>query len=281
MDVRAALAAATARLADAGVPEPRTDAEVLVAAALATDRASVIVRAREPLPPPAAARLHDLLAARVGRTPVAHLLGEREFWSMPFVVDRRVLIPRPETELIVETACRLVPGARRALDLGTGSGAIAAALARELPGARVWASDREADALAVARENLRRHAPRVALVRADWLSAFNRGCFDLIVANPPYIPDADMAGLAPEVRDHEPRTALSGGPDGLCALRKILAQAADTLVEDGWLVMEMGAGQAQEMRRAVGADGRYADPIVECDLAGIERVIAVRRRGAE
>jgi len=281
MDVGSALADATARLVAAGVPEPRADAEVLLAAALATDRASVVARAREPLPASVGGRLERLVAARAGRIPVSYLLGEREFWSIPLAVDPRVLVPRPETELVVEIACRVTPRARRILDAGTGSGAIAAALARELPGAEIWASDREPGALAVARRNLERHAPGVRLVRADWLSAFAPGRFDLIVANPPYIPDLDIDDLAPEVRDHEPRSALAGGPDGLCALRKILAQAADTLAAGGWLVMEMGAGQAQEMRAAVAADTRYDDATVAADLAGVERVIAARRGGNE
>lgn len=278
MDVGAALAAATTRLARAGVPEPRTDAEVLLAAALDTDRTSLVVRAREALPGAAAGRLESWLVARAARVPVAYLLGEREFWSIPLAVDRRVLVPRPETELVVETACRVAPDARRVLDAGTGSGAIAAALARELPGAHIWASDRETDALTVARRNLCCHAPGVGLVQADWLTAFAPGSFDLVVSNPPYLRDRDFEDLAPEVRDHEPRSALAGGADGLCALRKILAQAADTLVEGGWLVMEMGAGQARDVCAAVAADGRYGEPLVRTDLAGIERVLATRVR---
>ena len=164
----------------------------------------------------------------------------------------------------------------------TGSGCVAIAIAHERPAASVLATDISEAALAIARRNAARHnvADRIRFVCADLLASVP-GPFDLIVANPPYIPDRDIDDLAPEVRDHEPRTALAGGPDGLCALRKILAQAADTLATGGWLVMEMGAGQARDMRAAVAADDRYDDATVAADLAGVERVIAVRRSDSE
>src|SRR6185436_1089857 len=138
-------------------------------------------------------------ARRIAREPVAHLVGEREFWSLPIRVDRRVLTPRPETELLVELALRL--GGRRVLDAGTGSGAIAAAIAHEQPRATVVASDRSVDALAVARTNL---PPAVRLVRGDWLAPFAAASFDVVVSNPPYVAAGDLASLEPEVRDHEP-----------------------------------------------------------------------------
>ncbi|MFN8544777.1 MAG: peptide chain release factor N(5)-glutamine methyltransferase [Candidatus Binatia bacterium] len=275
----AAERAAAARLAAAGVPEPHADAAVLLAAALGTDRAGVVLAARRPMPPAAATRLADLVAGREARIPLHYLLGEREFWSMPIRVDARVLIPRPETELVVETACRVAPGARRVLDAGTGSGAIAAALARELPAAEVWAADRDPGALAVARTNLARHAPRVRLICGDWLAPLRPGTFDLIVANPPYVAERDLAGLEPEVRDHEPRTALVAGADGLADLCMLLGQAAATLGAGGWLVMEMGAGQAGAVLETVTAVGRWARSVVVPDAAGIDRVVAVQRHG--
>src|SRR2546428_270102 len=240
------------------------------------------------------------------------LVGEREFWSLLLTVDRRVLVPRPETELVVETALRLAPAARRILDVGTGSGAIAAALARELPAARVWASDIDADALAVARANLARHAPGVALVCGDLLAPFRAAAFDLVAANPPYVTDGELGGPAPEVRDHEPRVALAAGPDGLAALGRLVAEAPRVLAPGGWLVVEVGAGQApavrrlaeagerrQADRRGLGASeersarsarapdgppaeldtGRYVRVEVVRDHAGIERVLALKLGG--
>jgi release factor glutamine methyltransferase len=209
---------------------------------------------------------------------VAYLTGEREFWSMPLAVDARVLVPRPETELVVEVACRVAPGARRVLDCGTGSGAIAAALANELPAATVIASDRDARCLAVASENLRRHAPRVHRVAADWLSAFRIGSFDLVVSNPPYLAERELTELEPEVARFEPRGALAAGPDGLDALTALVRQAPAVLAEGGWLVMEMGQGQAAAMTAAVGGAGCWDRSVVERDAAGIERVLAVRVR---
>ena len=185
--VGAALASAIARLCAAGVAEPEADAQVLLAHALATSRAGVIAAARDPLGPAAAVRLESLLSRRAAREPVAYVVGVREFWSLPLAVDRRVLIPRPETELLVETALRRAAHARRVLDAGTGSGAVAAALARELPRATVWASDCSLGALAVARGNCARHAPGVGLIAGDLLAPVRGRSIDLVVSNPPYV----------------------------------------------------------------------------------------------
>jgi len=277
LTVGATLRAAVARLAAAGVPEPRADAEVLLAHVLGGDRAGLVVRAREALAPAAAGAFAALVARRARRVPVAYLTGTREFWSLPIAVDPRVLIPRPETELLVETVCRLAPRTARVLDAGTGSGAVAAAVARELPRARVWASDRDCSALAVARENLARHAPRAGLVCADWLAPFRAGAFDVVVANPPYVSAGELPLLEPEVREHEPRGALDGGADGLEAVRVLLAEAAEALVAGGWLVLEMGAGQARGVLEDVARVGRYDRTVVRADAAGIERVLAAQR----
>jgi len=273
-----ALAGAVARLAAAGVPEPRADAEVLLAHALGTSRTDVIAGARRPLAPAAAAAFAAMLARRAAREPVQHVVGVREFWSLPLAVDRRALVPRPETELVVETALRLVPRARRVLDVGTGSGAIAAALARELPGAAVVASDRAAGALALAGANFARLARRVARVRASLVRGFRAGAFDLVVANLPYVPTADLGGLAPEVRDWEPRTALDGGPDGLAVVRALVATAPEVLAPGGWLVLEVGEGQAAAVAAAAGRRG-YGRVEVVRDAAGVERVVATEGRG--
>jgi len=277
--VGTALAATAARLAAAGLAEPRADAEVLVAHVLGTDRTGLVVRAREPVPAGRAEQLERLVQRRLAREPVFQVIGRREFWSLEVTVDRRVLSPRPESELLVDTVLALAPDARRILDCGTGSGALAAALARELPRAEIVASDRSADALAVAAANSSRLAPRVRLVRADWLTAFRAGTFDVVVANPPYVARTALARLAPEIRDFEPRDALDGGPDGLAAIRGLLATATRVLRGRGWLVMELGAGQGAAARELAGR-APWVWSEVRLDAAGIDRVL-VARRGEE
>jgi release factor glutamine methyltransferase len=272
------LARAVARLRAAGVPEPEADAQVLAGLALGTSRASVIAWARDPLPSACAVRLEAALRRRERREPLAYVVGEREFWSLAIAVDRRVLIPRPETELLVEIARRVAPGARSVLDCGTGSGAIAVALATELPRARVWASDRSLDALAVAAANVGRHAPRVCLVGGDLLGAFRAGAFDLVVSNPPYCAERELAGLEPDIRDFEPRQALAGGRDGLDVLRALVGDAARILTPGGWLLLEVGAGQAGVVQGFLETDGRYTSIVVENDHAGIPRVVGAGRR---
>lgn len=272
--LRDVLALATARLAAAGVPDPRADAEVLLAHVLSVDRSALVVWARDGLAPEAEARFAALLDRRVTREPVAYILGEREFWSLPLRVDRRVLIPRPETELVVATALRVAPGARRVLDVGTGSGAIAVALARELPAAAVVASDRLASALAVAAVNRADLAPRVRLVQADVVGGFRAQAFDLVVANPPYCGQGTV--VQAEVRDWEPEAALYAGPDGLDVIERLVADVPRVLVPHGWLVLEMGAGQVEAVVATVRATARYDRVDVVPDLSGIERVLAAR-----
>jgi release factor glutamine methyltransferase len=273
-----ALARAVARLRAAGVPEPDADAQVLLAHALGTSRAGLFAAARDPLPAEAARRVEDALWRRERREPVAYIVGEREFWSLPMAVDRRVLVPRPETELLVEVARRLAPDARWVLDCGTGSGAIAAALATELAGARVCASDRSLDGLAVAAVNTARHAPDVQLVGGDLLAPFREGAFDLVVSNPPYCADDELATLEPEVRDFEPRVALAAGVAGLDVLHALIADGARVLAAGGWMLLEVGAGQADGVRGVFERDLRYTSVVVEQDHAGIARVVGARRR---
>jgi release factor glutamine methyltransferase len=272
-----ALAEAIDRLVQARVPEARADAEVLLAFVLGTSRAGLVAGGTRALPPGVGDAFRTLVEGRAARVPLQYLLGEREFWSLPLTVDARVLIPRPETELLVETVLALAPRARRVLDLGTGSGAVAVALARELGAARVWASDIDRDALAVARLNVARHAAGVELIAADLLSAFRPGSFDVVVSNPPYVTDDEYAGLAPEIRCHEPRRALVAGREGLDALRALVETAAEVLLPGGLLAVEMGAGQASAVR-AIAAGGWVGVRTVR-DHAGIERVLVANRGG--
>jgi release factor glutamine methyltransferase len=269
------LADATARLAVARVPEPRADAEVLLCHALGVDRAGLVVRARDPVDAAAVARYAGFVDRRAAREPVAYLTGTREFWSLDVAVDRRVLVPRPETELVVEMALAVAHGARRILDVGTGSGAIALALARECARAAVVAVDRSAPALAVAARNRDRHAPRVRLVRGDLVASFRDGAFDLVVANPPYCAVGSV--VQPEVRDWEPAYALYAGADGLDVLRALVADAARVLAPGGWLVTEMGVGQRDAVAAALAAGGVWDLVTIEPDGAGIPRVAAARR----
>ncbi|HEY5999241.1 MAG TPA: peptide chain release factor N(5)-glutamine methyltransferase, partial [bacterium] len=228
-------------------------------------------------------RYERLLRERSGRAPLAYVTGEREFWSLRLAVDARVLVPRPETETLVEAALARVGGAARIADLGTGSGAVAIALAVELPLARLWAVDRSAAALEVARGNAATHgvAGRISFLAGDLCGplASLAGTLDAVVSNPPYVPTAQIESLQPEVRDHEPRLALDGGPDGLAVIGRIVAQAPPLLRPGGLLLLEVGAGQAPAAAALLAGGGAFETIERLPDLAGIERVVAARRRG--
>ena len=272
------------RLAAAGIDarDAAFDAEVLARHALGWDRAAYLARWREPAPAAFGDRFDRLIARRRRREPVARITGSREFWGLDIEVTPAVLVPRPESELLVETALARL-GDRTArwavADVGTGSGCLAVALARELPRARVAATDICPEALAVARRNAARHgaADRVTFHRTDLLDGLP-GRFDLIVSNPPYVPDGVVGALAPEVSRHEPAAALRGGPDGLDTVRRLVAAAAGRLRAGGWLVMEIGAGQARD---AADIGGRAGMRVVAAhrDLQGIPRAVVMRPGG--
>ena len=275
------VAEAARRLAEAGIDarDAAFDAEVLARSALGWDRATYLAWWREPAPPGFGDRFEPLVARRCRREPVTRITGRREFWGLDLEVTPAVLVPRPESELLIETALARL-GDRIAAwalaDVGTGSGCLAIALARELPRARVTATDISPDALAIARRNASRHrmADRVTFHHTDLLDGLP-GPFDLIVSNPPYVPDAVIDTLAPEVRDHEPAAALRGGPDGLDTVRRLVATAADRLRPEGWLIMEIGAGQsAAAAGIARGAGMRVVE--VRPDLQGIPRAVVTR-----
>jgi release factor glutamine methyltransferase len=236
-----------------GIDNPRLDAELLVAHALGLRRIDLYLRHDQPLNDGERTRIKELLRRRVAREPVAYIIGQREFWSLELEVTPEVLIPRPETEGLVTAALELLAGRQggprpRMVDLGTGSGAIAIALAASLPAADIWASDRSLGALAVARRNAQRHGAdgRIRFLAGDWLAPFRSAPpgIDLIVANPPYIPSAHLAGLQPEVRDFEPRVALDGADDGLACLGRIIADARRVLTPGGHLLLELGFDQS-------------------------------------
>jgi len=271
---RIAAARHTLVLAGLAPEDAALDAEVLARHALEWDRATLLVRSSEPPPPGFDARFNRLVERRAGREPVAYITGHREFWGLDFEVTPDVLIPRPETEVIVEEAvARAATGHtyRRIIDVGTGSGCLAVALATEFPRAQVVGIDRSAPALAVAARNARTHrvSNRVSFVRADLLTAIG-GAADLIVSNPPYVSTDDAAGLQPEVAAFEPKEALFAGEDGLSVIRRLLQSASACLASGGMLVIEFGFGQASAMASLAGDCGWTVEALAP-DLQGIPR----------
>jgi release factor glutamine methyltransferase len=248
------------------------DAEVLARHALGWDRARLVVDGRSAAPPGFGDRFHDLIARRSRREPVAFIVGHREFWGLDFEVSPDVLIPRPETEMIVEAACARRPersDVRRIIDVGTGSGCLAVTLAREFPAARVVATDISPAALAVAQRNAARYArDRVTFVRTDLLDAV-AGPVDLIVSNPPYVPSG--AALSHDVVRFEPATALYGGVDGLALLRRLIASARTRVADGGLFIVEFGYGQDDAVGDLAAAAG-WRDVQFEHDLQSIPRI---------
>jgi release factor glutamine methyltransferase len=269
--------AARERLEAAGVDGPVIDARLLVEAAADATRTDILADPHRVLSGEQAGRLEDYLARRERREPVSHILGRKGFWKVMLKVTPNVLTPRPDTETILDVVLPAFDEHRRfdVLDLGVGSGAILLAILAERPLARGVGVDASDEALAVARENAANLGleGRTALLRGDWTFGLADGSFDLVVANPPYIPSADIAALDPEVRDHEPRLALDGGPDGLDAYRRLAPEVVRVLRPGGRFALEIGIGQksaVEGLMREAGA----VDLRIQNDLAGRERVVA-------
>ena len=333
LSIHHVLSQATAVLTTNGIPNPRLDAEVLLAHTLGLTRAGLYARLQDVISEADVQRFHQLLRRRQQREPLQYITGVQEFWSLEFKVTPDVLIPRPETELIVEIALGLLPqgpkskvqslrskfrdleanyqtldsglwtlgprhrtqtpaicnpnsarplrrGALRILDVGTGSGCIAIALAKELPEAEMWATDVSSASLAVAQENAQWHgvADRVHFLQGDLFLPLHSLdlTFDLIVSNPPYIADNDIPTLQPEVSNWEPRGALDGGHDGLDFYRRLLGEGPQYLHSGGWLIMEIGHGQRSEVLRLARQQPTLT---AACDLdyEGRERVVRVQK----
>jgi len=282
--VDAARRALTARLKSAAIESADLDARLLVGAVLGLDLTGTIAAANRTLTRDQSIRLERLAGRRLASEPVARILGVKEFWGLPLKLSPATLVPRPDTETVVEFALELLRthgGADRALriaDLGTGTGAILLALLSELPGAQGIGTDISAEALETARDNAVRlgFSGRAGFVRCDYASALSDS-FDLIVSNPPYIRSADIASLAPEVRDHDPHAALDGGADGLDAYRALIAQAACALAPGAVLVVEAGRDQAGEILGLLTAAGLAIPGPPKADLAGVRRAVGARK----
>lgn len=269
-----------------GIESPRADAEILLAHTLGSQRITLYAHHDQPLNPDELQRFKTFIKRRAAREPVAYIVGHKGFWSLDLTVTPDVLIPRPETECLVERALEFLPrdaaaGALRVLELGTGSGAIVLALAQERPVHRFYALDRSAAALAVARRNAHRAGlqGRVHFWAADWVDALRpgRSLFDLIVSNPPYVRAPDIAGLQPEIGSFEPRQALDGGPDGLRELGRIIRQAPSFLKPGGRILLEIGWDQAQALRAMAADGGFYREAVVFQDYSGRDRVFLLKK----
>jgi release factor glutamine methyltransferase len=284
--VRTLLGEAVGVLAEAGLPTARQDAEWLLADLLGIERWSLSLEPEHPVPPAVGERFARLLARRRRGEPLQHLLGWEEFCGLRLRVSPAALIPRPETELLVAWTLELLRGSRvaerpgLAIDLGTGNGAIACALAHALPSLSVVGVDISAEALALARENIRALGldGRIRLVRGDLFGPLARVPADVVLANPPYIVSADLGTLPPEVREYEPHVALDGGPDGTAFHRRILTEAPRYLRSGGWLLMEIGEGQAKVLASALALTDAFEAIEVRRDLQGRDRMIGARRR---
>lgn len=279
-----ALMSAARELLDAGIATGSLEASMLLGKATGHDRLGLITRTGEDLPETEATHFRSLLERRLKREPLQYIVGEEGFMGLNLEVNPSVLIPRPDTEILVEAVLDLeedLPAREGILaaDVGTGSGAIAIALAKSLPYLSIVALDTSAEALAVAKRNADRHEVQrqIQWVLGDGLQALDHAVHYL-VANPPYIPEADLAGLEPEVRDHEPHLALSPGADGLAFYRRLCgAEGQSKVLPEGWLALEVGQGQADAVVALLKAQGGWEEPVVLEDFGRIKRVVMARR----
>lgn len=270
-----------------GISEPRASAAVLLAHCLRCTRLDLYLRYDQPLSPDELDCYKRLLRRRLAHEPTQYITGHQEFWSLDFLVSPAVLIPRPETEVIIEAVLKYAadlpdgPANRRILDVGTGSGVLAVVLAKEVPQAQVVALDQSAAALALARENIRRHEvqDRVALVQGDLLTPLApEPFFDIIVSNPPYIPTGEWEQLPADIKDYEPRLALDGGPDGLAVIRLLVAELHQLLRPGGLVALEVGQDQAEAVAQLLAQTQAYAPPRILSDYQRIGRVVTAQRQ---
>ena len=268
----------------AGIANPIREADWLLASALGVSPLTLVLERERRVTRPHAERAWNHILRRAAHEPLQYLLGTQEFRGLDMTVTPNVLIPRPETEILVEETLLAVAGLPRPViaDVGTGSGCIAVSVARERPTAAIFAMDISSEALSVARSNARRHGVQSVcrFVQADLLEACSisaEGTFDVIVSNPPYIPDEELGGLQPEVARYEPYLALAAGSDGLAYHRRILKESPPLLKPGGYLILELGFGQAEAVSRMACVDGVFAAVGCREDAAGIKRVLVARK----
>nr|WP_249785675.1 MULTISPECIES: peptide chain release factor N(5)-glutamine methyltransferase [unclassified Bradyrhizobium] len=272
-----------AQLRSARLDEAELDARILISAALGLDLTSLVTQAARLLTAAEASRLTQHAQRRIAGEPVSRILGTREFWGLPFRLSEATLVPRPDTETVVELALEILRERQashppRIADIGTGSGAILLALLHEIPDAFGVGTDLSQNALMTARDNAAALglADRAAFVACSYAAALG-GPFDLIVSNPPYIPSAEIPKLSVEVREHDPHLALDGGNDGYDAYRALIPQASERLAPGGALVVEAGQGQAQNIETLMRAAALSLDRSPKADLAGIPRAVSARK----
>lgn len=275
------------------IESSRASAEILLARALQIKRIDLYINYDQPLISAELKLFKSLIKRRIKREPVAYIVGSKEFWSLPLTVNPFVLIPRPETECLVEAVLNLENKSagldsngldfKNILDLGTGSGAVVLALAHEKPQHIYFASDKSFDSICLARQNaLALHLEKnIIFLEADWFEPFcrNRALFDIIISNPPYIPTAEISYLEPEIYQFEPKGALDGGQDGLVCLTKIIEHAPDFLKPGGYLLLEIGHDQKKALQDIIKKRDAYQDPVIIKDYSGHDRIIQIKKRG--
>jgi len=269
-------------LRDKGIESSRLEAQILLAHSLGCKKIDLYVRSDEEPTDAQRASFRTLIKGRVEGCPVAYLVGQREFYQLSFDVTPAVLIPRPETEFLVVECLRLIKERERPhlVDIGTGSGCIALSIAQQHRTALITATDVSAEALAVARQNAEKHrlAERVRFIQGDLLAPIAGETFDIVVSNPPYVSDNEMAALAKDVREFEPRLALEGGPDGLAVYRRLIAVVSEHLVNGGYLVLEIGATQEAAVRELIDKQGCFDSVAVRLDGQKLPRVVVARKK---
>jgi release factor glutamine methyltransferase len=272
-----------------GIDSPRLSAEILLAHQLQLTRVKLYLQYDQPLTEQEVEGYRSLIRRRLSREPIQYITGTQEFWSMEFIVNPSVLIPRPETEVLVEQAVslskqnpNLLEEGANLLDLGTGCGALAVVLAREFKKALIWATDLSEEALEIAHRNAERHGvrDRIEFRAGDWFTPFagKASRFDMILSNPPYIPAEAFETLAPEVRDHEPRSALDGRAQGMYDITRILREAANYLVPGGWILMEMDPEQIPKAIQVIEETGQFAEHRRVQDYSRRYRVVMAKKK---